>query len=206
MKKLAVFGGLVAALCLLATNACNVFGHSPNSPSEKPVIEPDSTRGDTTYYSYTLRAGVTSYLNPVRFATFPMDSADLVKIGIRGASSGTYWFMRGHCEAWLGSWWEPVNPEFLVVTVPDGDGKTMADVVDDATAIIQSAGGEVREGQYKRQSGSYAHLVGVAIVGDNRFIPGEVNVLGFLSALDADPNVIASARPAFICPTGRPMR
>lgn len=205
MKKLAVLGGLLAAVCLLATNACNLFDNPASPPGEKPAIEPDSTRGDTTYYSYTLRAGVTSYLNPVTFGTFSMDSADLVKYyGIRGASSGRYWFMRGMCE--FGRGWEPVNPEFLVVTVPAGDGKTMDDVVDDATTAIQGAGGEVREGPYERRGGGYQLLVRMLAVSDERLIPADADVLGFLSALDAQPDVIASARPAFICLTARPAR
>jgi len=204
MKKLAVFGGLVAALCLLATNACNFFGDSPNSPSEKPVIEPDSTRGDTTYYSYRLSAGVPSYLNPVTFATFSMDSADLVKIGIGGAWSGRYWFMRGVCEFGMG--WLPVKPTFFVLIVPDDGGKTVEDVVRDATTVIQAAGGKITEGPYKQSNGKYQLLVGMPGLSDRLPIPAEEDLLGFLSALDAHPDVIASARPAFVCPTGRPVR
>ena len=69
MKKLAVFSGLLAAVCLVATRACNKDA-STNPALTKTTVDPDTTIGYTTFYSYAVRMYPDGKVRRFTFAAF----------------------------------------------------------------------------------------------------------------------------------------
>ena len=185
LLRLLVVAGLAVALG--ATAGCDrlldiiLDGHNPHGPA---AIQPDSVRGDTTFYSYTFRAtetwGWDSYLDGVTtLASVTGGSWILPKAG------------------WSDTQWREIDlivPNRFRLICVSTDSVTSEETRQRAYAAIERAGAVIEI--HLRAGEAGAHPEGVYHPGieffdvrhpDGNFwltIPAEADLMGFIQALD----------------------
>lgn len=168
MKKFVILGGLLAVVCLLATNACNRSDTSTNPPLTKDSIKPDSVRGDTTYYSYDIRDTLLHYQD----STWPTRPTIL-------GTFGGFW----HYYAPASRWTFVRNTVSLTCTSNDDS------LLRKAEDIIRGAGGLV----WAHPPGIGFYYVAATVF--TKTVPDSVQFLDFLAALDQHPEVFRYVAP-----------
>lgn len=190
MRKLALLSGLFAAACLLGMGTCNLFRDPTSPPSDWLTIEPDSVKGDTTFYSLPIKAGAYQYRwgERTKFAVYH-----------------GYWYFYYRC--WEADPASPYGESLAPLTEFRNDFyasvAVLSDSVEDASncakarQIIEEAGGTIR--LYAAYGGYHGFVLGVKDVPYWAHLPGDVKPLEFLSRLYQHSGLFAEAAPQWPC-------
>lgn len=190
MKKLALVGGLLGAACLLGMGTCNLFRDPTSPPSDWFTLEPDSVKGDTTFYSLAIKAETYQHRwgERTRFAVYQ-----------------GYWYFYKMC--WVPDQTQPYGErlealsafynEFSLSVRASED--SAADAADYARAVkvIQEAGGSIT--RYALYGGYHGFLVRMKAAPHGGRLNADMNPLEFLMLFYEHLDLFAGAYPHWPC-------